>query len=72
MLGQMLSDQFGFALRNVDVLVLFVPIGQASNTEWLWVMRENVALALEEMGWVPKTSPLYYPAKVLGTPAENS
>ena len=60
-LATMLSDTFGFAWRGVSILVLFVPPGAATNTEWLLVIRENVAQALEELGWVKKTSQLYFP-----------
>lgn len=60
-LATMLSDTFGFAWRGVSILELFVPPGAATNTEWLLVLRENVAHALEELGWVKKTSELYFP-----------
>ena len=61
MLGTMLSDTFGFARRGVSILELFVPPGAATNTEWLLVLRENVAQALEELGWVKKASHLFFP-----------
>jgi hypothetical protein len=43
------------------MLVLFGPKGSETNTEWLWIMRENVAQALEELSWVSKTSNLFFP-----------
>lgn len=60
-LAVMLSDAMGFVWRGVSILVLFVPPNTATNTEWLLVMRENVAQALEELGWVEKSSHLYFP-----------
>ena len=60
-LGIMLADAMGIAWRDVSMLVLFGPKGTESNTEWLWIMRENVAQALEELSWVSKTSDLFFP-----------
>lgn len=34
------------------VFAAFVPPRVAGNEEWLWVMHENVARALEQLGWV--------------------
>jgi hypothetical protein len=60
-LGIMLADAMGIAWRDVSMLVLFGPKGTGTNTEWLWIMRENVAQALEELSWVSKTSNLFFP-----------
>ena len=60
-LGKMLADAMGIAWQGVEMLVLFGPKGTGTNTEWLWVMRENVAQALEELSWVSKTSNLFFP-----------
>jgi hypothetical protein len=46
---------------NVGILVEFVDPGYAANEHWLWVMRPNVAQALEDLGWVPRVSHLLYP-----------
>ena len=32
-----------------------------ANEHWLWVMRPNVAQALEDLGGVPRVSHLLYP-----------
>jgi hypothetical protein len=45
----------------VSILVLFVPPKTVSNTHWLLVMRQNAAQVLEQLGWVIKTSQLYFP-----------
>ena len=60
-LGIMLADAMSIAWRDVSMLVLFGPKGTETNTEWLWIMRENVAQALEELSWVSKTSNLFFP-----------
>jgi 5-methylcytosine-specific restriction enzyme A len=49
------------------VLVDFVDPGHAENAHWLWVLRPNVAAALEDLGWVPRLSHLMYP-QALSTP----
>lgn len=46
---------------KVGVLVQFVYPDQAANDQFLWLMRERVALALEELGWVPRVSQYLYP-----------
>jgi len=46
---------------KVGVLVDFVYPHQAANVQFLWVMRERVAIALEELGWVPRVSQFLYP-----------
>jgi hypothetical protein len=54
LLAQMLRE----ALRlphtgtELDMLVSFVPPGTQSNDHWLLVMRDEVARALEALGWV--------------------
>jgi hypothetical protein len=61
-LGQMLGAALGLdEYHAIAWLVLFVPPAKHRNTQLLWIMRENVALALEELGWVPKTSDLFLP-----------
>jgi hypothetical protein len=56
----MVADALGIGFRGVSMLVLMVPPGEVTNDEWLWVLRANVAAALEELGWVEKTSHLFY------------
>jgi len=46
---------------HVGILVEFVDPGHAANEHWLWVMRPNVAQALEDLGWAPRVSHLLYP-----------
>ena len=62
-LGIMLAEAMDIAWRDISVamLVIGAPPGTATNTEWLWIMRENVAQALEELGWVSTTSNLFFP-----------
>ncbi|WP_156035035.1 hypothetical protein [Terrabacter tumescens] len=55
----------------VGVLVTFVYPDQAKNEQFLWVMRERVALALEELGWVPKVSQYLYPDLAMKALAED-
>ena len=50
------------------ILVDFVNPEFAGNQEWLWVMRPNVAEALEQLGWAPRISHLLYPADALKLP----
>ena len=50
---------------ELGILVTFVHPGAASNEHWLWVMRPNVAQALEDLGWVPRVSHLLYPELAL-------
>lgn len=59
-LGSLVADAMGIGFRGVSMLVLMVPAGEVTNDEWLWVLRANVAAALEELGWVEKTSHLFY------------
>lgn len=49
----------------VGILVDFVEPGYAGNQHFLWVMRPNVAQALEDLGWVPRVSHLLYPDAAL-------
>lgn len=63
-LAGLVSEALGLDLKGkvkVGALVQFVYPDQAANEQFLWVMRENVALALEELGWVPKISHYLYP-----------
>lgn len=46
---------------QLGVLVEFVDPGYAANEQYLWVLRPNVARALEELGWAPRVSHLLYP-----------
>lgn len=39
------------------VLVTFIPPGAEGNLEWLWVMRPELAAALESLGWVRPDPP---------------
>ena len=65
-LGIMLAEAMDITWRDnsVSMILIGAPPGTATNTEWIWVMRENVAQALEELGWVKKTSQLFFPQDV--------
>lgn len=65
-LGSMVSDAMGLGRLGVITLTLMVPPDNFATTEWLWVMRENVAKALERLGWVEKRSLLFYPNGMVG------
>jgi len=41
---------------KVGVLVNFVCPDQAANDHFLWLIRERVALALQELGWLTKVA----------------
>ena len=60
---QLAVDLTGHA--NVGILVEFVDPGHAANEHWLWVMRPNVAQAMEDLGWAPRVSHLLYPDEAL-------
>lgn len=66
-LGGTITEALGgdYGDTEVGVLVDFVYPNQAANAEFLWVMRERVAIALEEIGWVPRVSTWLYPHKAL-------
>lgn len=64
LLADMVARELGIALGEhvrVGVLAEFVYPHQTANDEFLWVMRERVAVALEELGWVPGVSRYLYP-----------
>lgn len=65
-LGSMLSNALGLGPLGVITLVLMVAPKKAGNPEWLWVMRANVAKALEILKWVTETSHLFYPNGMVG------
>jgi hypothetical protein len=60
-LGSMISNALGLGSLGVITIALMVPPYGKIIREWLWVMRFNVAEALEQLGWVEKTSHLFYP-----------
>ncbi len=65
LLGSELLKQLRMELpegaAKCGILVEFVDPKFAANQEWLWVLRGNLAQAIEELGWVRKTSHLLYP-----------
>jgi hypothetical protein len=65
-LGSMVSEVLGLGRLGVITLTLMIAPDNYSTKEWLWVMRENVAKALEQLGWVTKTSHLFYPNGMVG------
>lgn len=61
LLAEKIARQLAIDLAGhvqVGILVEFVDPGHAANEHWLWVMRPNVAQALEDLGWVPRVSRL--------------
>lgn len=59
-----LARELGIDLSEdaqIGVLVEFVDPGSVANEHFLWVLRPNVARALEELGWAPRVSHLLYP-----------
>lgn len=69
-LATAVADELGFNLEGrvkAGMLVEFVPPQTAGNEHWLWVMRFPVAQALEELGWVERTTHLLYPDTALPT-----
>ncbi len=71
-LGSMVSETMGLGRLGVITLTLMVPANTVGNPEWLWVMRDNVVKALEQLGWVEKTSHLFYPNGLVGTEMDVS
>jgi hypothetical protein len=69
-LVSLVSEALGLGRLGVITLALMVPPDRFAVNEWLWVMRANVAQALEELEWVEKTSDLFYPDGPVG-PAEH-
>ena len=57
---------------EVGILVEFVDPGFAANEHWLWVLRPNVAQALEDLGWVPRVAHLLYPDLALNAADQTS
>lgn len=65
-LGRKIADQLGIDLKEfvaLGILVEFVDPGVAANEHFLWVLRPNVAQALEDLGWAPQVSHLLYPER---------
>ena len=62
-LARQVADQLAIEVGNVEVgiLVDFVDPGRVANEHYLWVMRPNVAQAIEDLGWAPRVSHLLYP-----------
>lgn len=65
-LGSMVSNALDLGSLGVVTLVLMVPPLENVISEWLWVMRANVAEALERLDWVEKTSHLFFPTGPVG------
>ena len=65
-LGSLVSQALGLGSLGVITLVLMIPPNHVANEEWLWVMRSNVAEALEKIKWVEKNSHLFYPNGMIG------
>ena len=64
LLAREIADRLAIQLTDsviVGVLVDFVDPGFAANEHYLWVLRPNVAQALEDLGWAPRVAHLLYP-----------
>jgi hypothetical protein len=70
-LGSMVSNALGLGSLAVITLALMTPPDNYAVKEWLWVMRANVAEALEKLEWVEKTSHRFYPNGVVGVNFEK-
>jgi hypothetical protein len=66
-LARQVAEQLAMEVPGVDVgiLVDFVDPGRVANEHYLWVMRPNVAQAIEDLGWAPRVSHLLYPDRAL-------
>jgi len=67
-LARELSEELRIPPRDavqIGVFVDFVPPDYASNTDYLWVLKQRVAEALEQLRWVPRVSHLLYPHEAL-------
>ena len=65
-LGSMVSNALGLGSLGVITIALMTPPDKFAVKEWLWVMRANVAEALEKLEWVEKASHLFYPQGPVG------
>lgn len=72
-LAQALNAELGAEYKNttsIGTIVDFVFPDQAENKNFLWIMREPVARALEAIGWVPAVADYLYPhMAITGTSA---
>lgn len=62
-LGGKVAKSLGIRLKgvNIGILVDFVDPHYAANEHFLWVLRANVAIALEQLDWVPRVSRYLFP-----------
>jgi hypothetical protein len=62
-LARHVAEQLAIEVGDVEVgiLVDFVEPGRVANEHFLWVLRPNVAQAIEDLGWAPRVSHLLYP-----------
>jgi hypothetical protein len=67
LLARLVAEQLALEVGDVEVgiLVDFVDPGHVANEHYLWVMRPNVAQAIEDLGWAPRVSHLLYPDMAL-------
>lgn len=58
-LGAMLRDALDFEAHGQQsyAIASFVQPGTQGNTEWLWVMHPDLALALKSLSWAPDGGP---------------
>jgi hypothetical protein len=67
-LGRELAKELQIPPRdamNVGIFVDFVPPDYCSNTEYLWVLKQNVSNAIEQLGWAEPVSDLLYPHEAI-------
>lgn len=55
-MGKMLRTALNYTGEGQEsyILAYFIPPGEQGNTDWLFIMHEEVAEALELLGWVKK------------------
>src|SRR4030095_9120103 len=70
-LGSLIADELVIAYRGVSLLVLMAQPLTGTNSEWLWVMRYNVARALEELGWVNGNQRDFFPWSYIAEGTSN-
>ena len=58
-LGSLLRDEMGYGGEGQKsaVIASFSKTGGARGDEWEWHMHDEVASALEQIGWVPRAAP---------------
>lgn len=67
-LARKLGDELKIPPREavqIGIFLDFVPPGFCSNAEYLWVLKQNVADAIEKLSWAEPVSHLLYPHEAI-------